>query len=311
MSAVLAAYPVVSLAPFNWTAPTVLTNAAVRLDGGGLRFPATGIARSASPPAWVPLAIRSASLDVDLRVWSARPDQYGPARIFTVSRDLWRRNLTVGQDGDTLVVRLRTPWSDTNGIPEVRVPRVFALPAWVDLRVVIEPGSLQVEVDGQRSATRVLPATPLAPWDPRFAVALGNEHTYDRAWVGDIERAAVTTDGTSHDYAAPDSPLILPEHLWLLHQPPQLVPFRGANPLESGLNVLFYLPLGLLLGGRRGARRMLPYLLVALAMSAGLEALQVLIPSRQPSVNDVIMNGIGAGLGLVAVKRWGKVRREA
>lgn len=306
MAVLLAAYPIVSLSPFDWTAPTVLSNAAVRLPAGGVSFRATGIARSDGHPAWIAGARRSDSLDIRLRVRATDRLQHGPARLLTVSKDPWHRNLTIGQDGGDLVLRLRTPWSDTNGMPEIHVSRVFDLPAWVDVRVVVEPESLRVLVDGERRLERALPPHALAPWDPAYAVALGNELTYDRPWIGDIEHAIIAIPDTAIDYAGRDGPVVLPERLWLLHRPPQLIPLRGASPWESALNVLFYVPLGVLLGSVRLRRRyLLPRILAAVALSAGLETLQLLIPSRQPSVNDVIMNAAGAALGLLFAGRIG------
>lgn len=41
--------------------------------------------------------------------------QYGPARIFSVSKGPSLRNLTIGQEGDDLVVRIRTPLNGLNG----------------------------------------------------------------------------------------------------------------------------------------------------------------------------------------------------
>ena len=61
------------------------------------------------------------------------------------------------------------------------------------------------------------------------------------------------------------------------------------------LNVILFAPLGLVLG-RRGMR---PFLVlgVGLFLSGGIEALQLFIPGRAPTVRDVLTNGIGCGLG--------------
>jgi len=47
-------------------------------------------------------------------------NQSGLARIVTLSRDAYHRNVTLGQSGDNLVPRLRTPHTGDNGAePEV------------------------------------------------------------------------------------------------------------------------------------------------------------------------------------------------
>jgi hypothetical protein len=52
--------------------------------------------------------------------------QAGPARIVTISRDPFHRNLTLGQDGTRLALRWRSPLTGKNGAnPELDFPGVF------------------------------------------------------------------------------------------------------------------------------------------------------------------------------------------
>ena len=66
---------------------------------------------------------------------------------------------------------------------------------------------------------------------------------------------------------------------------------RGAS--DAILNVVLFLPLGLLARGRSLAR------MVALGalLSAGIEGVQLLLPGRYPTLGDVVWNASGAGLG--------------
>jgi VanZ family protein len=65
-------------------------------------------------------------LTLKLRCRPAGPSQVGPARIVSISTDPYRRNITVGQEGAALVVRLRTPATGPNGNePELVRPHVF------------------------------------------------------------------------------------------------------------------------------------------------------------------------------------------
>lgn len=57
----------------------------------------------------------SQSLSVTAHVRSASSRQYGPTRIVTFSDGPGRRNVTLGQSGDDLVLRLRTPPGGPNG----------------------------------------------------------------------------------------------------------------------------------------------------------------------------------------------------
>ncbi len=53
--------------------------------------------------------------------------QYGPARIISISTDPYHRNMTIGQEGDDLVIRMRTRLSGENGRkPQLVIPDVFA-----------------------------------------------------------------------------------------------------------------------------------------------------------------------------------------
>ena len=57
---------------------------------------------------------------------TAEQTQTGPARIISLSRDGYHRNFTLGQEGNDLVFRLRTPITSENGTkPEIIVPNVF------------------------------------------------------------------------------------------------------------------------------------------------------------------------------------------
>jgi len=54
-------------------------------------------------------------------------EQFGPARIVSMSTDPYFRNVTLGQEGTDLVFRFRLPFSDENGRkPELIIPGLFA-----------------------------------------------------------------------------------------------------------------------------------------------------------------------------------------
>ncbi len=73
---------------------------------------------------------------------------------------------------------------------------------------------------------------------------------------------------------------------------------RGVVDLV--LNIVLFLPIGVALG-RLGVRPLMAVGL-ALAFSGGIELLQHVIPGRAPTWRDVVMNGIGAGLGAVVAR---------
>ena len=107
----------------------------------------------------------------------------------------------MAQDGQDLVVRLRTPKHSFNGSPDYVVSRVFRELEWTDIRVTVEPGSLRVEVNGAGRLADDLPKAPLQDWGRSYRLALGNELTSNRGWLGEIRQAIVRASGTSIDYA--------------------------------------------------------------------------------------------------------------
>jgi glycopeptide antibiotics resistance protein len=83
--------------------------------------------------------------------------------------------------------------------------------------------------------------------------------------------------------------------------------FFGSGWIEFAANILMFVPLGLLLTLLFAH----PWygVVLALALSAAVELVQIVIPSRQASLRDVLANVIGAAIG--AALAWLIVRREA
>ncbi|MGH6693291.1 MAG: VanZ family protein, partial [Gammaproteobacteria bacterium] len=72
---------------------------------------------------------------------------------------------------------------------------------------------------------------------------------------------------------------------------------------DAILNVLLFAPLGVALAlGPSSGRRVV---VLAGALSAAIEILQLAIAGRHASLGDVIFNALGATLGLLLVRRWG------
>lgn len=71
---------------------------------------------------------------------------------------------------------------------------------------------------------------------------------------------------------------------------------------DAILNVLLFVPLGLL----APVRRWVPALLLAAAVSAAIEALQLAVPGRHPNPGDIAFNTLGAaaGFGLTRITRY-------
>jgi len=84
-------------------------------------------------------------------------DQTGPARIVSNSVDFNRRNLTIAQDGEDLIVRIRTPHTGRNGSrPELVVPEVFTEHGLRrDILVSYDGATLRAAVAGSREVHQI------------------------------------------------------------------------------------------------------------------------------------------------------------
>lgn len=304
--------------PFNWQvwSETHYENGAVIVDSE-LLFPNRGIARSEGVPWWVPHVKEGASLRVSLEVKTDSPKQYGPARIFTVSDNIARRNITVAQHGHDLEVRLRHTNSSLNGKPSRVIPDVFNQSQWRQLDVVINAGELRIGVDGVTVDESTLPQGGTSNWSLKYRLAFGNELQGERPWLGRIRKAVITVDDEHINYLA-DGVLVMPEVVPIADEYRelprwQLLPFSMKHSTsfmgsvrDWVVNLLGFIPLGILLMHVSRARRSMVFAVCVCALtSVAIEAGQVFLPSRISAIDDIILNSLGGAVGaLMYLKLW-------
>jgi len=128
---------------------------------GGVRLGADRWLRSPEPVADVTTALgRSSEFTLLARVATDDVEQDGPARLVSISDGVFDRNLTLGQQGRDLVLRLRMPLTGTDGSdPELVVPDVFVDEAVHDVVVRYDGSIVRIGVDG---ATRTFELAPEA-----------------------------------------------------------------------------------------------------------------------------------------------------
>lgn len=313
--------------PYGVKLPELLPNGAAWTEDGTLRFARPGLAVTREPPAWPAEAKATGRLRVALRARSFAADQSGPARLLTVSRDTYAQNVLVGQRGSDLVARVLTACRarSTGCERELRLPGVFAGPGWVDIELWVEPGRAILRA-GDATAERSIPQDPLRVWSLDQRLALGNDVSGHRPWLGEIARATVETPGGSVNALDP-AELRFPEAFWSVGREPMLVPFRDASRDDMILNLALYAPLGALFAllFERSTRHVFwvgsGFILV---MSSGLEIAQLFFERRNPSVTDALLNTIGGALAVgllchreelwrravLALRRWRALVRE-
>lgn len=182
-------------------------------------------------------ACRAANtLAIDVTITTADRQQTGPARILTFSSDPYHRNFTLGQEGDRLVFRLRTPETGENGMnPETTVGR--GIPAGEPQRVAVryEPGRLTGVLRGLATVDTDAVQGDFSNWEPQ-SLLLGDEATGDRGWNGRIHALRIATlapptgrspDSTPVADSPPQRPSEVPTPAPSASAPP---PLPGVTP---------------------------------------------------------------------------------
>lgn len=165
---------------------------AVLWQNGALVVRSSTKIQSQAPARKITSAIkRSNAITIEAWVKPANNKQNGPARIVTLSANASQRNLTLGQDGNRFEVRLRTTSTSSNGIPAVAT-RANSLTV-SRLHVVYTrdaAGDARVYVNGKRETAKKV-AGKLSAWDDAYRLALTNELTGDRPWLGELHLVAI------------------------------------------------------------------------------------------------------------------------
>lgn len=133
--------------------------------------------------------VKSGEFSLEAIVKPESLDQRGPARIISQSVDAYRRNFTIGQEGEWLVMRLRTSMSDENG--RRNETRICRLKAGERHHIVISyrDGRLLGYLNGTEVTRREIRGT-LENWTG-YPLLIGDEWNGGRSWLGTIERVAL------------------------------------------------------------------------------------------------------------------------
>jgi VanZ family protein len=222
----------------------------------------------------------------------------------------------VGQQGVDLVVRLRRSEESFNGTPEFIVSNVFTDLGRHVLDISVKPGKLAISVDGTNRLTEKLPDDAFDTWVRDYRLAMGNEITFDRPWLGTIHQAMIDVKDKRVDYLVPGT-LAIPETYYLQPHPDRmsLVPFYqeyySVSIIQDWIvNFIGFVPLGLLVvllypnwsNVRRAA-------IICLGVSLVIETMQLYLPWRHPAIEDLILNMLGGACGAWLGVEYCKTRK--
>jgi hypothetical protein len=300
LTAVIALLIVGAYYPFAWDPPRTVHNQVTRISSGALRFGTMNQARTQDPPAWLPVARRSGTVEIAVTAESAAPGQR--SSMMMLASDFWHMDFAIQQEGSDLYLWLRRPGSDVEGDPPFVVPGVVRPHHWLSVDVLLAGDRLRIEVGGRTRLTARIPADTPGAWSPA-EIALGDAVHGGNPWQGEISRAEVRTGGYAVDYVRPGA-LSIPASYF--YSPDHIEPFPPPDLsqwLRAVVDLLTFIPVGfLIVWSRRPPIHPVPATLLSAVLAVALAAGKFLFHQRHTSVADVVGQVIGALLG--ALVAW-------
>ncbi|MEX2214218.1 MAG: DUF1592 domain-containing protein [Phycisphaeraceae bacterium] len=170
----------------------IVKAASVQVGKGFIRVTGATVIKSDKAATKVIDAVRKTG-EVSVEAWiqTSGIKQTGPARMVTLSANSNERNFTLGQDGDHFEARLRTSKTTTNGMPALVSPSKSLTAGLTHVIYTRDrAGKAYLYINGQQRAAATVAGDP-SNWDKSYRLALGNELSDDRPWLGTYFRVAI------------------------------------------------------------------------------------------------------------------------
>ena len=165
-------------------------NRKVQIKGGAIHFIQDSSAQSTKAPANLIGTIkRSNSLSLELWFKPTNLTQKGPARIFSLSGGTSDRNLTIGQEGRALQVRIRTTKTSNNGLPAMESTPLLKNQITHAFYTFGE-NEAKLYINGKLIRRKRIEGN-LSNWESDYLFFIGNESTGNRPWLGSIYSLAL------------------------------------------------------------------------------------------------------------------------
>ena len=134
---------------------------------------------------------RSGAITVEAWIQTAKLGQAGPARVLTISSSPNERNLTLGQDGTKIEVRLRTSRTSNNGIPATATAsRALNTKLTHVVYTRDRGGRTRIFLNGRQNKSGKV-SGDLKKWNGNYRLALGDELSGGRSWLGTYRLVAI------------------------------------------------------------------------------------------------------------------------
>jgi hypothetical protein len=160
-------------------------------DGGLLVNDPTIIRSGASPTDMIDAVMESSEVTLEAWVIPHDLDQSGPARIMTLSSGPFLRNFTIGQEYDFYEARLRTTATSDNGFPQIQGPQGSATTSLTHIVFTRRQNNLAFLYVNNVLVLRAYRGGDLSNWDEQMELALADELTQDRPFLGAFHLVSV------------------------------------------------------------------------------------------------------------------------
>ncbi|MFT6574649.1 MAG: hypothetical protein ACJA16_002842, partial [Akkermansiaceae bacterium] len=163
---------------------------------GSLTLNRSILLSTTTPPTKLVQAVQK-SREITISAWitPAKLTQSGPARIVSLSKDSSNRNVTLGQDSSKYDARFRTERTGPNGIPSLSSGQVTTTKTHLAF-TRSRDGQGTLFINGHLSSKKTFPGSP-KNWDRNYLLALGNELSNDRPWLGTFHQVAIYSQALS------------------------------------------------------------------------------------------------------------------
>ena len=161
----------------------------LRADGS-VKFIRGTVAQSMAAPSKIINALKGSNR-ISAEIWfkPSNLKQDGPARLITISGGTSDRNFTIGQEGRSLQARIRTTSTSKNGLPALESNALLTTKV-THAVYSFNRGRAKLYINGKLVKEQKISGT-FDNWDRSFKIAIGNEVSNNRPWLGTIYYASI------------------------------------------------------------------------------------------------------------------------
>jgi hypothetical protein len=157
----------------------------------GISIASGSIIRSAGPAAKLHAEIlRNRAFTYEIWCKPANTTQSGPARMVSYSIDTGNRNFTIGQQADSIVLRLRTTLTNQQGNPSITLGGLATTNESHFMVTYTAGGMERLYKNGVEIAAETR-GGDLTNWDALYPLLIANEPSGDRSWLGEVYLVAI------------------------------------------------------------------------------------------------------------------------